>query len=115
MKTIRRDWLRKQIEAGKVTGRCEMHLTDDYAFDNATGCGKTGIMPVRIRHPKFGKVTLYNGKVIDRCTDSDIVEGSINLDDSDFDGKSGGASWNSNGSIYFRVHSNLYYTLWLAA
>jgi len=114
-KTIRRNWLYRQIEAGKVTGMCNLHLTDDYAYDNATGFGETEWMPVRIRHPKFEKITLYNGSVIDHCADYDFVENTINLNESDLEGNSGRASWNDDDTIYFRVHCNLYYTLKLNA
>ena len=111
MKTIRRDWLRKQIEAGKVVGKCDMHLTDDYAWDNASGFGKTGWMPVRIRHPKFTRIVLPNGNDREHCSDSDCLDGYLNFDECYFGFKSGHASWNDDGTIRFRVHSNLWYTL----
>lgn len=111
MKTIRRDWLLRQIEAGKVVGKCDMSLTDDYAWDNASNFGKTGWMPVRISHPKYEKLTLPNGCVIDHNTDSDLVEGAINFYEYYFGFKSGTAHWNPDGTILFRVHSNLWYTL----
>ena len=35
-KSVNRGWLRKQAAAGKLWLKCSMHLTDDYAWDNAS-------------------------------------------------------------------------------
>lgn len=97
MKTVNRGWLKKQVQAGKVEGRCDGHYTDDYAFDAANGFGRTtGWKPVRIR-PATG-------------FDHDY-ENFINLWADDFTSKSGKAYTHDDGTIIYYVHSNLSYTL----
>jgi len=39
-KSVNRGWLLKQAAAGKLWLKCRMHLTDDYAWDNASNFGK---------------------------------------------------------------------------
>lgn len=109
MKTIRKDTLKKMVEAGKLECKCEIHLTDDYRYDVANDFGKTEWKAARIRHPKFEKVTLYNGNEVDTCTDSDVKDGFINLMECEIN--MGRAYWNGENQITLRVHSNLYYTL----
>lgn len=46
-KTVNRGWLKKQIEKGNVEAKCNHRMTDDYAFDNATGFGATEWAPAR--------------------------------------------------------------------
>ncbi len=38
--SVNRGWLKRQCEAGKLWLKCEMRLTDDYAFDAAYNFGK---------------------------------------------------------------------------
>ena len=111
MKTIRRNWLKKQVELGKVEARCELRLTDDYRFDNATDFGKTEWLPAYLPSPTFEKVTLDNGNQIDVCTDPDLRKGQISLHGHYFDGNGGYAAQNDNGIITLKVHGNLYYSL----
>lgn len=111
MNTVKRNWLKKQIEKGLVEAKSDMQLTDDYARDNADNFGVTGWMPARIRHPRFGKWTLPNGIEIDRCEDSDFVEGQINFNASDFTTTTGYAYRQDDGTISFAVHGNSHYTL----
>lgn len=114
-KTVRRDWLKRQVEAGNIEAKCNYSLTDDYAFDNATGFGKTGWIPARIRNPKFGMVLVNNFKM-ERCIDSDHVQGQMNFNPSDFKGKSGWAYRNvETGIISFGIHSNASYDLRIKA
>ena len=40
--TVRRDWLKRQIIKGNIEIKTDMILTDDYAFDNAYNCQKSG-------------------------------------------------------------------------
>lgn len=110
MKTIRRDWLKKQIENGKAEAKCDIHLTDDYVFDNAYGFGKTEWLPCRISKPVYEHIILENGAEIDMCVDSDHKDGYINLRSYHFDSGSK-ASDNGDGTINLKVHSNLYYTI----
>lgn len=110
-KTIRRDWLKKQIDKGVVQAKCDIHLTDDYAFDNAAGFGKTGWMTARISRPTWTTITLPNGIERDVIDDHDFVDGQMNLHEHDFAGKSGSAYRNTDGTITLRVHSNLIYSL----
>lgn len=41
-KAVRRDWIKRQIKAGKMEIKIEMILTDDYVWDAATDNHKTG-------------------------------------------------------------------------
>jgi hypothetical protein len=90
------------VERGELEARCNYHMTDDYALDAANDFGKTGWIPVRIRHPK------YEGNFV---TDDDFVEGQINLTRWDFKTKTGTAYYNTDGTINLCVHGNLNYTL----
>lgn len=111
-KTINRAGLKRKVEAGQYEIKCDLHLTDDYQFDNANGFGKTEWLPARIRRPIFEEVTLQNGFVTSHCKDGDYKEGFINLDESDFEGKPGHAYMNEEtGLITLHIHSNLYYSL----
>jgi hypothetical protein len=111
MKTIKRNWLMKQIELGKMEVKCEMSLTDDYRFDVANEFGVSDWMPARIRHPRFEKRELYNGNVVDMCADDDRKDGFANMGEYEFTGKSGHAYWIDDEKIRLSVHSNLWYTL----
>jgi hypothetical protein len=109
--TIKRNWLKKQIELGKVEAKCNFKLTDDYAWDNADNFGKTDWMPARISHPTYAEYTTACGSVCTRCVDDDFVQGSLNFHDSDFAYKTGYACHNDDGTIRFSVLSGELYTL----
>ena len=109
-KTIKRNWLMEQIELGKVEAKCDIKLTDDYAFDNATNFGETDWFPAYIRKPVFEEFTLENGSVINRCTDHDWRDNAIALMTHDFSGKSGYAIQNNDGT-YGLKSAGTYYTL----
>lgn len=110
MKTIRRDSLKKQIEAGKLEAKCTMHLTDDYKFDDANKFGKTEWKPARMRKPEFAQYTHANGAVTYYSKNDDMKEGFMNFMEHDFsDGVK--AYWNDQGTITLRVHSNEWYEL----
>jgi hypothetical protein len=111
MTTMRRDTLKKMIEAGKLEAKCLFSYTDDYAFDNATGFGKTEWMPARISNPKWEEITLPNGNKTDHCIDHDTKDGYMNFRNYMLEGNGGHASKNENGVITLRVHSNLVYDL----
>lgn len=111
MKTMRRDVLKKQIEAGKFEAMCEMDLTDDYQFDNAYNFRKTTWMPARVSHPEYQEFTLENKSVITRCVNDDRMEGFLNFQDYDFTGKCGYACVNDDGTITLKVTSNNWYKL----
>lgn len=109
--TVKRNWLLKQIEAGKVEAKCTHYMTDDYAFDNANKFGATGWMPARIKHPTFRTVMMQGGWEREIVDDPDFIEGRMNFNTSDFEGKSGGAYRQNDGTISFYIHSNAHYTL----
>jgi hypothetical protein len=46
--TVRRDVLRRMIEAGKMEAKVNYRYSDDYAFDNATNFGKTEWLPATV-------------------------------------------------------------------
>jgi hypothetical protein len=108
--TVRRNWLKKQVNAGKVEARCTISLTDDYAFDNANDFGKTGWLPARIRHPEFTEYQTPGGWMNTRCSNDDHQPGYMNLDEHDFVSRSGGA-YTKGDVIVLYVHSNLYYEM----
>ena len=114
-KTIRRDWLKRQIELGRIEAKCNYHLTDDYAYDNATGFGRTDWLKCRIRRPVFGEYVSEYGFTLTRCMNDDMVYGMMNLTDDDFTGKCGSAWWDDGSTITLVVHSNLSYDMRLVA
>jgi len=101
----------KQVEAGKVEAKCDFHLTDDYAFDNATGFGKTEWMKARISHPTWRTVTYQNGNTNDVVDNHDFIEGQMNFHTFDFGTTTGRAYKQDDGTIMLYVHSNACYTL----
>jgi len=111
MKTIRRDWLKRQIEKGNVEAKCQHDLTDDYQFDNANDFGKTDWMEARMSRPTYKEVTNYVGNKVTVVDDRDFIDGIMNFKDYEFTGKSGGAYRTNDETIHLYVHSNLSYTL----
>lgn len=102
--TIRRAAVLKLIEAGLIEAKCNFHMTDDYAWDNANDFGKSGWMPARIQKEyvdDWGKIRW------------DRVEDAINFQKRDFSSayQTGYARLDKNGEISFSIHSNLNYTL----
>ena len=83
-KTVNRGWLKKQIEKGNVEIKCDMILTDDYAFDAAY---------------KYQKEESWR-----KALAADFKE-------QDFKYKSGRAYWNENGTISWTMLCNHYYTV----
>lgn len=88
--TIRRDLVRRMIEAG------ELVMIDSYHFDDSTGSerGVDKPMPVAIAPADW----------------HDRKEGIAYVHESDFDGNCGRACQGSNGDITLYVHSNCNYT-----
>lgn len=80
--TVNRGWLKKQIEKGNIEIKTDMILTDDYAFDDAVKCQKSG------------------------WRKADIKEFS----EYDFKYKSGRAYWSQDGTISWTMLCNHYYT-----
>jgi hypothetical protein len=115
METVNRGWLKRQVLKGKVEARCSHHLTDDYLFDVANKYGVTGWMPARISHPVYEEYENDFGYKRSRCADYDFIEGQMNFHDFDFEGKSGGAYRQPDGTIHFYIHSNASYELRLIA
>lgn len=83
MKTVNRGWLKRQIEKGLVEIKCDMVLTDDYAFDVAYNYQKDDWKKAEIK----------------------------NFHDQDFKYKSGRAYWNADGTISWIMLCNHYYTV----
>ena len=110
-KTIKRNWLKKQIEAGNMEAKCNYVLTDDYAFDNAYNFRKTEWLPARISHPTYREIALQNGSVITQRDDEDYKEGALNFKDYDFTFSTGRAYRNDDGTISFYPLSGESYTL----
>jgi len=111
MKTMRRDTLKKKVEAGKMEAKCNHHYTDDYAYDNAVNFGETDWMPAHIMHPTYKEVTLQNGNKMTVRDDEDRKAGFFNLMNCDFTGNGGHAWLAEDGTICLYVHSNLSYQL----
>jgi hypothetical protein len=82
-KTIRRDWLKRQIQKGNMQIKTKMILTDDYAYDNATNCQAS---------------EWHDAKIED-------------FYDQDFKYSTGFAQWNDDGTINFAMMCNHYYIL----
>lgn len=61
-KTIRRNWLKSQIEKGNIEIKTDMILTDDYAFDAATKCQKTGWEKADIKNFHKDDFTMSTGR-----------------------------------------------------
>jgi hypothetical protein len=97
-KTINRGWLKKQLVKGNVEAKCDMRLTDDYAFDNATGFGKTEWAPARYVENK------HQG-------DNRYEQNATLIDDWDFKTKSGCAYQTDDGLIHLIVYSGHSYSL----
>lgn len=115
MKTVNRGWLKRQVEAGKVEAKCDYHFTDDYAWDNASGFGKTDWLPARIQHPTYKEVG-EPGHERSITDNDDFIEGMMNFREWDFKAQSGAAYCRDGETdIHFRIHSNLVYTLRIKA
>jgi hypothetical protein len=112
-KKPRRDWLMRQVDAGKMEARCDGHYTDDYLYDAATNYGiSKSWKPARIRRPKFEPREMAGGFMRDVCVDPDSRDGYMNLMECDFTGNCGRCYLNEEtGHITLYVHSNLSYTL----
>ena len=83
MKTIRRDWLKKQIIEGRLEIKTKQILTDDYAYDYDTNCQATD---------------WHNADITSFC-------------DYDFKYQGGRAWWNDDNTISWLMLSNHYYLL----
>jgi len=97
-KTINRGWLKKQIIKGNVDAKCDSKLTDDYAFDNATGFGATEWAPCKFVENK------HKG-------DNRYAQDVTLIDDWDMKTKSGCAYQTDNGLIHLIVYSGYSFTL----
>lgn len=113
-KTIRRDWLKRQVEQGKIESRCDFEIEHDGsgAYDRFGG----EWMEARIRRPRFEEITNCYGNKQNVCADTDFIEGKSNFMDSDFTTKSGGcypAGVDAEGRKLYslHIHSNSCYTL----
>jgi hypothetical protein len=113
-KTVRRDWLRKQIIAGNMQARCVFEIEHDGNGANDRFGGNW--LDARIRHPRFEDFINCYGNKETRCADPDFIEGMSNFNESDFRTKSGGAYRTGidpeGRQLYsLHIHSNSCYTL----
>ena len=91
LKTVKRDWLRRQVEAGKVVCVSAYHFDDMYGESRTSREMPVAMMPVD-RH--------------------DAHDGTVYLFPSDFTSGSGSAYRTEGGSIIsLHVHSNSNYDL----
>jgi len=97
-KTVRRDWIKRQIEKGIVEVKCNYKYTDDYAFDAAVKFQKTDWMPARVDENRRGQ-----------------ENGCINFHPEDFRFQSGLAYRQDDGTIRFVVMAGESYTLRMTA
>ena len=105
--TVNRAWLKRQIEKGGVTAKCDHRLTDDYRFDVANDFGKTGWLPARILNSFYNEHGRW---------DNDSKAGHMNLLPMYFEGY--GRAYRSTSDptlISLYVHSNLSFSLRLPA
>ena len=107
--TVRRDWLKKQVEAGNMECRCDHYIEHDGngQYDTIGGPWKDA----RICHPKFEPRQMPAGHYCDVCVDHDFIEGKMNMMTCEFNGNCGRAHRGENGVITLLVHSNLCYSL----
>lgn len=127
VKSVNRGWLKRQCEAGKLWLKCEQHLTDDYAFDNAVNFGKMDKYKQAIIQPSMPKELEREGSTYIEeqqvysqwlskwkeengvWAKADGSGGKIVLYQHDFKAKSGSCYGDKNkGSL--NIHSNLYYS-----
>lgn len=101
--TVRVSSFVKLIESGLIEGKCDYHMTNDYAWDNANNFGK---------HDGWLLVKVLTWKQInDNRGEYDHEQGKIGLHRGICGLPSGGVRLNENGTYSFRVHSNLVYTM----
>jgi len=113
-KTVRRDWLKRQVAQGKMEAKTVLDIEHDQDGRNDTFGGSW--KPARIRYPRFREHYPDPQKRPDWhyrvCDDPDFIEGQMNFHESDFKSASGSCykSDTVNGAIYtLRVHSNAVY------
>ena len=86
-KTVRRDWLKRQVEKGNVEVKCNYSYTDDYAGDAAANFGKTTWMPAEIVEEMRNR-----------------TPGHIAFFAENFRGRGGMAYWYDETTIRFMIH-----------
>lgn len=95
MEIAHRGHLKRLVKKGLIEAKCLFRYTDDYAYDNASGFGKTDWLPARLREDN-----------------EDSILGFINFRDWDFGTSSGYLSHHKENNTYsFAIHSNLVYSV----
>jgi hypothetical protein len=99
-----------------VDAKCDYHLTDDYAYDNANNDGKTDWLPARISRPYRKDPSDWGHRFMDD-EERDFISGVMNFRESDFEGSCGLAYWRDEAQtlMILIVHQNLSYSLRLRA
>ena len=107
-RTVRRDMLLRRLKAGRLVAKCNYSLTDDYAFDDAYGFGKTGWLKANLKTWVVDDAETERGHYTH-------VEGEMNLHESDFEGPCGGAyrGGDDPNRVRLSVHSNLSYDVYI--
>lgn len=104
--TVRRDWLKRQIEKGNMEAKTVFEIEHDGNGSNDVYGGEW--KPARIRHPRFEEFVNQWGTTLTRCADPDFRDGWMNFNESDF--RSGSGSCYRTGTNYcLHVHSNAVY------
>lgn len=109
--TVRRDWLKRQVDKGLMEAKTVFEIEHDGNGANDVYGGEW--KPARIRRPTFrehypdkeNKPEWHYGV----CENSDFQDGAMNFHESDFRGGSGGCYLQPNGTYCLRVHSNAVY------
>ncbi len=112
-KTVRRDWLLKQIDAGRMEAKTDFIIEHDGTGANDVFGGDW--KPARIRRARFEEITNCYGNKQSVCADPDFIDGMMNFTESDFRSKSGhcsqGMSADGRKLYSLGIHSNAHFTL----
>lgn len=114
IKTVRRDWLKRQVEQGKIQSKCVFEIEHDGNGSNDRFGGQW--LDARIRKPRYEEYVNDIGNNMTRCVDPDFIEGASNFTQFDFSTKSGGAYTagvdDEGRKLYtLHIHSNAVYAL----
>jgi hypothetical protein len=78
---VRRDVLKREIEAGKLIGKCMHSYTDDYAYDAKNNNGETDWLPVNLKNTqhdhKEGFVNIWIDNFTGPCYRTYIGDGNL--------------------------------------
>jgi hypothetical protein len=108
VKTVRRDWLKRQVDLGNMEAKTVFQIEHDGDGRNDVFGGEW--KTARIRRPTFREHYPDRENHPDWhygvCADPDFVEGMMNFNESDFRSGSGACYLEENGSYCLHIHSN---------